>query len=337
MSRAVCRHEDRLQENVTTHNNIAVSIVWVSFSVVLYILAFFLINRFSGWGEAIPSIIPVVAVAWRFGFWPGLCAAILSFPVNIFMCSVTGVGSETMIVHGGITGTLALVVIGTIVGRIRDLGVRLREELKERERTEQTLRKSEERFRRMAENIQDGLVIIENNRLIYANERICDITGYSREEFLAMRSIDLVASSDRERVGRVLDDFKQSGAVPRRIEFYIVCKDGSRRCIQSRWSAKRESGVITGYYIIITDVTEHKRFGEEREQLVRELQAALAQVKTLSGFLPICSNCKKIRDDRGYWNQLEQYIQEHSEAEFSHSICPECAKKLYPDLYGKIK
>jgi predicted membrane protein len=63
-----------------------------------------------------------------------------------------------------------------------------------------------------------------------------------------------------------------------------------------------------------------------------ELQATLDQVKTLSGLLPICASCKNIRDDNGYWKQIEQYIQHHSEAEFSHGICPECAKKLYPDF-----
>jgi len=63
-----------------------------------------------------------------------------------------------------------------------------------------------------------------------------------------------------------------------------------------------------------------------------ELQKAMAEIKTLSGMLPICAACKKIRDDQGYWNQIESYISEHSEAAFSHSICPACAKKLYPDL-----
>ncbi len=71
------------------------------------------------------------------------------------------------------------------------------------------------------------------------------------------------------------------------------------------------------------------RYREEREQLIAELQAALDKVKLLSGFLPICASCKKIRDDNGYWQQIEAYIRDHSEAEFSHGICPDCAKKLY--------
>ncbi len=68
----------------------------------------------------------------------------------------------------------------------------------------------------------------------------------------------------------------------------------------------------------------------EKDELIARLQDALDNIKKLSGLLPICSSCKKIRDDKGYWNQIERYIAEHSEAEFSHGICPECVKKLYP-------
>lgn len=69
----------------------------------------------------------------------------------------------------------------------------------------------------------------------------------------------------------------------------------------------------------------------EKEALIGELQATLVKVKQLSGLLPICSSCKKIRDDKGYWNRIELYLQEHSEAEFSHGICPDCARELYPE------
>lgn len=71
---------------------------------------------------------------------------------------------------------------------------------------------------------------------------------------------------------------------------------------------------------------------KERENIILDLQDALAEVTTLRGIIPICSSCKKVRDDKGYWNQIESYIRDHSEADFSHSICPECAKELYPDL-----
>jgi hypothetical protein len=77
-----------------------------------------------------------------------------------------------------------------------------------------------------------------------------------------------------------------------------------------------------------------KQANAEKSKVIAQLQEALAEVQILSGFLPICSSCKKVRDDRGYWNQIEAYISEHSEAEFSHSICPECARKMYPDIYN---
>jgi K+-sensing histidine kinase KdpD len=82
-------------------------------------------------------------------------------------------------------------------------------------------------------------------------------------------------------------------------------------------------------------VAERKRYEKERERLISELQKAFSEIKQLSGMIPICASCKKIRDDKGYWNQIEAYIRDHSEAEFSHSICPECAKELYPEVFGE--
>lgn len=73
----------------------------------------------------------------------------------------------------------------------------------------------------------------------------------------------------------------------------------------------------------------------QRNKIQQEREKALLDLKILSGFLPICASCKKIRDDDGYWNQIETYIRDHSEAEFSHGICPDCAKKLYPELNRK--
>jgi PAS domain S-box-containing protein len=86
----------------------------------------------------------------------------------------------------------------------------------------------------------------------------------------------------------------------------------------------------TGRLIVLRDITGRKQAEEERERLVLELQEALTNVKTLRGLLPICARCKKIRDDEGYWRNVEEYVKEHSEARFSHGICPDCMKTLYP-------
>ena len=80
------------------------------------------------------------------------------------------------------------------------------------------------------------------------------------------------------------------------------------------------------------EITERKRVQKERERLIAELQDALANIKILRGLLPICSHCKKIRDDGGRWQMVEVYVREHSNADFSHSICPECLNRMYPEF-----
>ncbi len=90
--------------------------------------------------------------------------------------------------------------------------------------------------------------------------------------------------------------------------------------------------MLAGMWFIRPIFAEMARSGQERERLIADLQAALGKIKTLKGLLPICSSCKKVRDDAGYWNQIEAYVSEHSEAEFTHSICPDCLRRLYPGL-----
>jgi DNA-binding response OmpR family regulator len=83
------------------------------------------------------------------------------------------------------------------------------------------------------------------------------------------------------------------------------------------------------------EIAERQRAEAEREPLIAQLQEALANIRTLRGLVPICAACKKIRDDTGYWNQLESYLHTHTEGEFSHGICPTCARQLYPELYDE--
>ncbi len=91
-----------------------------------------------------------------------------------------------------------------------------------------------------------------------------------------------------------------------------------------------ERGRSLGQLVILRDITYRKQAEKEREQLLSSLQEALANVKTLRGLVPICAKCKKMRDDEGYWRNVEDYVAAHSEAQFSHGICPECMKDLYP-------
>ncbi|MEL6823622.1 MAG: response regulator [Calditrichota bacterium] len=89
--------------------------------------------------------------------------------------------------------------------------------------------------------------------------------------------------------------------------------------------------------LVIRDITRRVEMEQEKEWLLQEFQDSLAKIKTLNGLIPICASCKKVRDDKGYWNRIEEYIQNHSQAEFSHGVCPACMEELYPEHMSKNK
>ncbi len=110
----------------------------------------------------------------------------------------------------------------------------------------------------------------------------------------------------------------------------LVARDGTERAVvDSAAPIHDDHGSISGVVMVLFDITERQRMARERELLIASLELALANIKTLRGLIPICASCKKIRNDHGYWTKLEIYLQEHSEADFSHGICPDCARRLY--------
>ena len=146
--------------------------------------------------------------------------------------------------------------------------------------------------------------------------------GFTREELMSRPFIEFVHPDDRERT---LEQNAQvrAGGQALGFENRYLCKDGSYRWF--RWNAAPDMGdnVI---YSVARDITDAKRAEEERERLVRELQHALAEVKTLQAILPICSYCRRVRDDENYWHTVEGYLSRHTSTLFSHSICPSCMK-----------
>ena len=98
-----------------------------------------------------------------------------------------------------------------------------------------------------------------------------------------------------------------------------------------------ENKELLGIIEYFQDITELKRIENIKTNLIENLESSLKEVNLLSGFIPICASCKKIRNDKGFWDQIEKYITEHSQAKFSHGICPDCAQKLYPEYYKEEK
>ena len=114
----------------------------------------------------------------------------------------------------------------------------------------------------------------------------------------------------------------------------MVKTDGTQFWARLESTAARDEGGAPVLRVVPSDITDRKRAEATLQEKVEELRQALDQIKTLSGILPICMHCKKIRDDKGSWNRMEIYIRDRTEAEFSHGICPECMKKLYPEVRG---
>jgi PAS domain S-box-containing protein len=204
---------------------------------------------------------------------------------------------------------------------------------------DQKLKESETRYRLVSELTSDfaySVHVEEDGTLVveWATDAYGRITGFApRKEMPADIWQGLVHPDDQavaqEQLQTVL-----AGRTDAR-EYRIVRKDGEIRWLRNhaRPAWDEDQGRVVHILAAVRDITERKRAEEEREGLILELQDALAQVKTLSGLLPICASCKKIRDDKGYWTAVETYILRHSEAEFSHGLCPGCARKLYPDYY----
>lgn len=133
-----------------------------------------------------------------------------------------------------------------------------------------------------------------------------------------------------------LERVKESGQ-PYAAEHMHVHPDGSTGEVEVHgFPIFDENGKVTEIIEYCIDVSDRREAAREREALIRDLQHALSEVKELSGLLPLCSCCKKIRDDKGYWNVIEQYISSRTDAEFSHSTCPDCAKRIYLDIYSDL-
>lgn len=180
---------------------------------------------------------------------------------------------------------------------------------------------------------QDVDGVLQGCNLSFADH----IVGVPREKILG-RSITEIGSRSRHALPEDLFQHPPEASLATgitQVEGQIRCADNRRHdYIFSKAVIVESDGTITGSVGVMLDITERKRAEAETEGLIKELQEALTTVKTLRGLLPVCSFCKKIRDDKGYWQQLEAYIQEHSEAVFSHSICEECAHQHYPELYA---
>jgi PAS domain S-box-containing protein len=206
---------------------------------------------------------------------------------------------------------------------------------KQRRATDRAVREAIEYAEALVDTVREPLVVLDGDLRIHsANRSFYQVFNVKPEETLGEFIYDLGnrqwnISKLRELLEEILPQNTRFHGFEVEHDFEMI---GKKIMLLNARRIERKSEGRQLILLAIEDITDRKRAEKKREKLVKELQEALAKVKTLSGLLPICSSCKNIRDDEGYWNQIETYITGHSEAEFSHSICPDCAKKLYSEI-----
>lgn len=204
---------------------------------------------------------------------------------------------------------------------------------------EQDLRDSERKYRRLVESLERDYIIYSHDldgNFTYLSPSIVNVLGYSQDEFRGHYTDYMtdspINSGVQEYTNAALRGEKQE---PYEAEFWH--KAGHRVHLRTtEVPVFDDNGQILGVEGIVQDVTELKRAEAERERAIEKLEKALSEIRTLRGILPFCSFCKKIRDDKGYWEKVDIYIHKHFEADVSHSICPECMKIHYPKEYAAL-
>jgi PAS domain S-box-containing protein len=201
---------------------------------------------------------------------------------------------------------------------------------------EQRLRASEERYRMLFDHAYDAVILEDANReILDANRAACELFGYARDELIGRQAGDPESAMAQARSPLLLIT-NPASVVDMPYETVAQHRTGRQVPVELTTAPLRAGGQPL-HLTIARDISRRKQAEEERERLILQLQEALARVKTLSGLLPICAACKRIRDDQGYWTQVEVYVRDRSEAEFTHGICPDCIKELYPDYQGEVE
>jgi transcriptional regulator with PAS, ATPase and Fis domain len=205
---------------------------------------------------------------------------------------------------------------------IRDISDRIRQE--------ELVRDTQEKQKYILDSLPDMILEVDSDmKILWANKTAIDLNP------------DAIGQSCHEAFPgneAVCDGcFCAKALKTKKLESGIMYQPASKTAGESYWEnlgipLKNKNGKEMTVLEVSRNVTTRVKAEKEKEKLISQLESALKDVKQLSGLLPICAHCKKIRDDNGYWNQIESYLHEHSEAQFSHGICQDCAKKYYPDM-----
>jgi PAS domain S-box-containing protein len=251
--------------------------------------------------------------------WPGC-------PVIMF----TGTGSEEIAVEGMKTGLADYVLKSPRHFARLSAAVQAALRLDEQRRE---IRAAEARFSMLFNSVPVGLYrLAPSGEILDANPALVTMLRYPDIETLKQQRAEALHADPAEY--QKWQKLLERKGVVAQFETRLCRFDGTVCWVESNAKLVPDPVAKLVYYEgSLEDITDRKEAEHERERLITELQKALSEIKTLAGLLPICAACKKIRDDHGHWNQIESYIQSHSEAEFTHSFCPDCVTRLYSEVF----
>jgi PAS domain S-box-containing protein len=223
-------------------------------------------------------------------------------------------------------------IIG-VVHLVRDITERRKAEAA-LQRYSAEIEKHNKEFRNLIEEAPLAITVVNKaDEIEYINKKNVEVIGYTRNETPTLEVWWSLVYPDQEERKKIIDAW---GDIQRRVlsgerigksERRITCKDGKIKDVELSFSRAGEKILV-----MFNDITQHRYEEKEKEKLINELKDALANVKILGEMLPICSYCKKIRDDKGYWDGVETYISKHTDTVFSHGACPECAEKAMKEF-----
>jgi PAS domain S-box-containing protein len=194
------------------------------------------------------------------------------------------------------------------------------------------LRNSEKHYRLlMDESMDPTFSFYADGTYRYVNNSFAMGVGKTLDEIIGHKIWDVFEKDEADKRFAIVKKVFAEGKTEE-IEVRVPRSSGDTYYLTTVKPILNDSGTVETVICTSKNITKRKlaelALKKERDKLMK----ALKEIKTLSGLLPICATCKNIRDDKGYWNQMEKYIQQHSDAQFSHGICPDCANKMYPYL-----
>jgi PAS domain-containing protein len=227
---------------------------------------------------------------------------------------------ETSVTISPVKGKGGAVVGASVIAR----------DITTQKRAEEALRQSEERFR-VALDCAPVVVFNQDLELRYTWIN-SPILAWAEHDWMGRTDAEIVGGEEGARLTAIKQEVLRSGR-GRRAEIAITFHRETHYFDLVVEPLRDSHGTLLGLTCSSSDITPTKKILMERESLIAKLQEALDEVKLLSGLLSICASCKRIRNERQTWEPLESYLQSHSEAKFSHGVCPDCLRKLYPDYY----